>query len=73
MFPRRNKDFTFYLRRLKKRAADKMKKEIAEKFAGCSICEYCEDYDYEENDVSEYRPIGDIKDIFDIIDKYTKA
>lgn len=73
MFPRRNRDFTVYSRRLKKRAADKMKKEIAEKFAECSICEYYEDYDYEENDVSEYRPVGDIKDIFDIIDKYAKA
>lgn len=44
--------------------------EIDIKYGHCDICEYFEDYDYEENDISEYRPIGDISDILQIIDKY---
>ena len=49
---------------------DKIKAEIETKYGQCDICEYFEDYDYEENDISEYRPIGDIADILQIIDKY---
>ena len=49
---------------------DKLKAEIETKYGQCDICEYFEDYDYEENDISEYRPIGDIADILQIIDKY---
>ena len=49
---------------------DKIRAEIDTKYGQCDICEYFEDYDYEENDISEYRPIGDIADILQIIDKY---
>ena len=49
---------------------DKIKAEIETKYGHCDICEYFEDYDFEENDISEYRPIGDIADILQIIDKY---
>lgn len=47
---------------------DKIRAEIETKYGQCDICEYFEDY--EENDISEYRPIGDIADILQIIDKY---
>jgi hypothetical protein len=49
---------------------DKIKAEIETKYGQCDICEYFENYDYEENDISEYRPIGNIADILQIIDKY---
>ena len=49
---------------------DKIRAEIATKYGQCDICEYFEDYDYEENDISEYRPIGNIADILQILDKY---
>lgn len=49
---------------------DKIRAEIETKYGQCDICEYFEDYDYEENDISEYRPIGGIADILQIIDKY---
>lgn len=51
---------------------DNIKAEIIEKFDNCSICEWFEDYDYDENDISEYRWVGHISDIIDIIDKYRK-
>ena len=49
---------------------DKIRDEIETKYGQCDICEYFENYDYEENDISEYRPIGNIADILQIIDKY---
>ena len=49
---------------------DKIRAEIENKYGHCDICECFEDYDYEEHDISEYRPIGDIADILQIIDKY---
>ena len=49
---------------------DKIRAEIETKYGQCDICEYFEDYDYEENDISEYRPIGNIADILQIIDKH---
>ena len=49
---------------------NKIRAEIETKYGQCDICEYFEDYDYEENDISEYRPIGNIADILQIIDKY---
>ena len=52
---------------------DKIRAEIETKYGQCDICEYFEDYDYEENDISEYRPIGDIADILQIIDKYSES
>ena len=51
-------------------AWEKVKADIEDKFGGCSICEWFEDYDYEENNVSEYREVGSIADIIDVIDKY---
>ena len=51
-------------------ALDKIRAEIETKYGQCDICEYFEDYDYEENDISEYRPVGNIADILQIIDKY---
>ena len=48
----------------------KVKAEIEDKFGGCSICEWFEDYDYEENNISEYQSVGCIADILKIIDKY---
>lgn len=51
---------------------DNIKAEIIEKFDNCSICEWFEDYDYDENDISEYIFVGHISDIIDIIDKYIK-
>ena len=49
---------------------DKLRAEIETKFGHCDLCEYFEDYDYEENDISEYRSVGDVAEILQIIDKY---
>lgn len=49
---------------------ERIRAEIETKYGHCDICEYFEDYDYEENDISEYRPIGNIADVLQIIDKY---
>lgn len=49
---------------------DKITAEISDEYNNCNICEWFEDYDYEENDVSEYREVGRVSDIIDIIDKY---
>ena len=49
---------------------DKISAEIIKKFKNCNICDWFEDYDYEENDISEYRSVGDISDIIEIINKY---
>lgn len=49
---------------------DKIRDEIEEKYGGYDICEWFEDYDYEENNISEYRSVGDVSDILAIIDKY---
>jgi hypothetical protein len=51
-------------------ALEKIKAEIIEKFDNCSICEWFEDYDYDENDISEYISVGHISDIIEIINKY---
>ena len=51
---------------------EKIRAEIEEKYGNCDICEYFEDYNYEENDISEYRPIGNIADVLQIIDKYAE-
>lgn len=48
----------------------KIRAEIETKYGQCDICEYFENYDYEENDISEYRPMGNIAEILQIIDKY---
>ena len=49
---------------------DKIRAEIQEKFGGCDVCEWFEDYDYEENNISEYQLVGDVSNILAIIDKY---
>ncbi len=49
---------------------DKIRAEIEEKYGNYDICEWFEDYDYEETDISEYRSVGDVSDILAIIDKY---
>lgn len=49
---------------------DKIRTEIKEKYGDYDICEWFENYDYEENDVSEYRSVGNVSDILAIIDKY---
>ena len=41
--------------------------EIEEKYPKCDLCEYFVDYDYDENDISEYRSVGSITDITDLI------
>ena len=49
---------------------DKIRSEIEEKYGGYDICEWFDNYDYEENDISEYRSVGYLSDILKIIDKY---
>lgn len=51
---------------------DKIRAEIEEEYGDYDICEWFEDYDYEENDISEYRQVGKVSDILAIIDKYRK-
>ena len=53
-------------------ALQDLRQEIEEKFGGCEICEYYEDYDFEENDRSEYRSVGSVEEILNIIDRYIK-
>lgn len=50
----------------------KIRAEIEVKYGNYNICEWFEDYDYEENDISEYQYVGDVSDILAIIDKYTE-
>ena len=49
---------------------DKIRAEIEAEYGNCDICEWYEDYDYEENDISEYQSVGTVSDILAIIDKY---
>ena len=51
-------------------ALGKIRAEIEEKYGDYDICEWFEDYDYEENDISEYWQVGKVSDILEIIDKY---
>ena len=53
-----------------KQSLDKAIEEINEKFDGCDICEWFDDYDWDENNVSEYRYVGSVEDILDIIKKH---
>ena len=52
-------------------AIQNIKREILEKFEGCDICRWEEDWDWDDNDESEYWYEGNINDIIEIIDKYT--
>lgn len=54
----------------KRDALEKIRAKIEEEYGGYDICEWLEDYDYEENDISEYQQVGDVSDILAIIDKY---
>ena len=47
-----------------------IKAEIETEYGSYDICEYYEDYDYEENDISEYQYVGTVADIIKIIDKH---
>lgn len=49
---------------------DKITAEISDEYNNCDICEWFVDYDYDECDISEYRPVGYISDIINIINKY---
>ena len=49
-----------------------IKAEIMEQFEGCDICRWEEDYDYEENNISEYMFIDSICSILKIIDEKVK-
>ena len=49
---------------------DKIRAEIKEEYGDYDICEWFEDYDYEENNISEYQSVGKVSDILIIIDKY---
>ena len=51
---------------------DKIKIAIEEEFSGCDICQWDEDYDFDENDISEYEYVGNINDISKIIDEVVK-
>ena len=51
---------------------EEIKAEIMEQFEGCDICRWDEDYDYEENDISEYKYIDSICSILKIIDEKVK-
>jgi hypothetical protein len=52
---------------------DRVRAEIETKYGQCDICEWCVDYDYEENDISEYHQVGYVSDILAIIDKYKEG
>lgn len=49
---------------------NKIREEIESNYGNYDICEYDEDYDYEENNISEYTLVGSIAEILKIIDKY---
>lgn len=51
-------------------ALENIKSEIIDNFSEATICEWFEDYDYDENDISEYREIGNVSEIIEIINKY---
>ncbi len=51
-------------------ALESIKSEITDTFGDAFICEWFEDYDYDENDISEYREIGNVSEIIEIINKY---
>ena len=56
--------------RIPKDVLDKIKAEIEEKYGDYDICEWFEDYDWDENNISEYRYVGSVEDILDIIKKH---
>jgi hypothetical protein len=62
------------LKRLRERDAnailDSIKVEIESEYGNYDICEFDEDYDYEENNISEYTFVGSVAEILEIIDKY---
>lgn len=57
----------------KNKVLDKIRAEIEEEYGDYNICEWYENYDYEENDTSEYMFIGNVSDILAIIDKYKES
>ncbi len=55
---------------IKEQVFNQIISEITEKFSYCDICEWEENYDWEENNISSYRVVGSVNDIIDIIKKY---
>ena len=49
---------------------DKVRAEIEDKYGDYDVCEWCIDYDYEENNISMYRLVGNVSDILAIINRY---
>lgn len=49
---------------------NKIRAEIKEEYGDYYICDWWEDYDWDENDISEYVSVGSIEDVLEIIDKY---
>jgi hypothetical protein len=49
---------------------DNIKEEVKSEYGNYDICEFYEDYDYEENNISEYIFVGSVAEILEIIDKY---
>jgi hypothetical protein len=62
------------LKRLREKDAntilDNIKEEVKSEYGNYDICEFDEDYDYEENNISEYIFVGSVAEILKIIDKY---
>lgn len=48
---------------------DKIRAEIETAYGSCDLCEW-DVYDYEDDDITEYKSVGDVADILKIIDKY---
>jgi hypothetical protein len=46
----------------------KLAVQILEKYSGLDICEHLDEYDWDENDISYYKQVGNIGDIMDMID-----
>jgi hypothetical protein len=60
------------LKRLREQGTtiNKIREEIESEYGNYDICEFDEDYDYEENNISEYTFVGSVAEILEIIDKY---
>ena len=52
---------------------EEIKDEILKEYSGCELCIWDRDYDFDDNDISEYRFVANIDDIIDIIDKHMRG
>lgn len=48
----------------------KIRAEIEEEYGNYDICEWTEDFDYDENNESQYYQVGSVSDILQIIDDF---